>query len=111
MSKKSYIFLNARECLTISEKKQYQGDELLDSDGPSAMEAKLFCTTFGKIVWMFFQPIFYAIRPCFIQPLPTSKMEIVNIITQLSFDFIVLYFLGKYVSSLSPIILVESIAN
>ena len=59
------------------------------------MEAKLFCTTIGKIVWMLFQPIFYSIRPLFIKPLPTSKMEIVNIVMQLIFDSAVLYFLGN----------------
>jgi sphingolipid delta-4 desaturase len=74
---------------------QYQGDEDFDADIPTIIEAKLFCTTFGKVVWMFLQPLFYALRPLFVHPLPPSMMEIINIIIELSFDFAVFYFLGN----------------
>jgi sphingolipid delta-4 desaturase len=74
---------------------QYQGDEDLDADIPTSLEAKLFCTTFGKVVWMFLQPLFYAFRPLFVRPLPPSMTEIINVIIQLSFDFTVFYFMGN----------------
>lgn len=74
---------------------RYQGDEKLDTDIPTQLEAKLFCTTFGKVVWMFLQPLFYALRPLFVRPLPPSTTEIVNVVLQLSFDFGVYYFLGN----------------
>jgi len=73
---------------------RYQGDELLDADIPTYVEAKLFSNTLGKICWMFLQPFFYALRPLFIRPLPPSRLEIFNVIFQLSFNFAVLYFLG-----------------
>ncbi|XP_032791452.2 sphingolipid delta(4)-desaturase DES1 [Daphnia magna] len=73
---------------------RYQGDEILDTDIPTTLEAKLFCTTVGKVVWMFLQPLFYALRPLFVRPLPPSMTEIINVVIQLSFDFAVYYFLG-----------------
>ena len=75
---------------------QYQGDELLDADIPTYVEAKLFSNTLGKICWMFLQPLFYALRPLFVRPLPPSRLEVFNVIFQMSFNFAVIYFLGLF---------------
>ncbi|KZC10777.1 PREDICTED: sphingolipid delta(4)-desaturase DES1 [Dufourea novaeangliae] len=73
---------------------RYQGDEILDTDLPTLLEAKLFCTTFGKFCWLFLQPFFYAFRPLFVYPQPPIFMEYINLVIQLIFDGLVWYFLG-----------------
>ncbi|XP_060533603.1 sphingolipid delta(4)-desaturase DES1 isoform X1 [Cylas formicarius] len=73
---------------------RYQGDELKDTDIPTYMEAKLFCTTFGKFIWVILQPFFYAFRPLVTYPKPPTVLEIYNLVLQLIFDALVVYFLG-----------------
>ena len=75
---------------------QYQGDDFLDTDIPTPVEAKLFCTTFGKLIWVALQPIFYMLRPLFVNPKAPIPLEFLNTVVQLSFDFAVVYFLGKF---------------
>ncbi|CAD6207893.1 GSCOCG00003151001-RA-CDS [Cotesia congregata] len=73
---------------------RYQGDEYLDTDLPTLLEAKLFCTTFGKFCWVLLQPFFYSFRPLIVYPKPPTFLEYVNLVIQLIFDAIVWYFLG-----------------
>ncbi|XP_050678301.1 sphingolipid delta(4)-desaturase DES1 [Leptidea sinapis] len=73
---------------------RYQGDEKIDVDLPTLLEAKLFCTTGGKLVWLFFQPFFYSLRPLVVRPKPMTPMEATNLIIQLTFDAIVLKLFG-----------------
>lgn len=74
---------------------QYQGDEIKDTDIPTYLEAKLFCTTFGKFIWVMLQPFFYAFRPLVTYPKKPTTLEFVNTVIQLIFDAIVVYFFGK----------------
>lgn len=73
---------------------QYQGDEVLDTDIPTYVEAKLFCTTAGKFLWVLLQPFFYALRPMFVYPKTPETLEVVNLFIQLTFDGLVYYFFG-----------------
>ncbi|XP_054265803.1 sphingolipid delta(4)-desaturase DES1-like isoform X1 [Macrosteles quadrilineatus] len=73
---------------------KYQGDDILDADIPTYLEAKLFCTTLGKIVWVVLQPFFYGIRPMFTNPKPATSLEKINTATQLVFNALVAYYLG-----------------
>lgn len=73
---------------------RYQGDEKLDTDIPTYLEAKLFCTTVGKVFWLALQPVFYTLRPLFTYPKSPTLLEIVNIIIQLAFDVFVYYYFG-----------------
>ncbi|KAL3873527.1 hypothetical protein ACJMK2_036633 [Sinanodonta woodiana] len=73
---------------------RYQGDEKIDMDIPSRLEAKLFCTTFTKLIWVILQPFFYAFRPLFLRPKSLTLLEIVNGLVQFSFDFLIWYFFG-----------------
>ncbi|KAK4878006.1 hypothetical protein RN001_010512 [Aquatica leii] len=74
---------------------RYQGDEIKDTDIPTYVEAKLFCTTVGKVFWVILQPFFYALRPLVVYPKPPTLLEFINLIIQLIFDAIVVYFFGK----------------
>ena len=85
---------------------QYQGDEKLDTDIPTVVEAKLFDTTIGKAIWMFLQPFFYALRPLVTYPKKPTVLEITNTIVQLSFNFFIyFYFGGKLLNNYSSKIL------
>lgn len=73
---------------------RYQGDEVIDTDLPTLIEAKLFCTTFGKFCWVLLQPFFYIIRPLIVNPKPPNRLELINAAIQITFDAIVVYFFG-----------------
>lgn len=73
---------------------RYQGDELIDTDIPTYIEARLFCTTIGKIFWVMLQPFFYTVRPLLVNPKPPNFLEFVNLIIQLTFDIIIVHFFG-----------------
>ncbi|GFQ82436.1 sphingolipid delta(4)-desaturase DES1 [Trichonephila clavata] len=73
---------------------RYQGDERLDTDLPTRLEAKLFCTTFTKFLWVLLQPFFYTLRAFFVYPKPPTTLEIINVIVQIAFDALVWYFCG-----------------
>jgi sphingolipid delta-4 desaturase len=73
---------------------KYQGHEILDTDIPMEIEAKLFTRTLTKAVWMFFQPFFYAFRPFVVNPKVASKLEVFNFVLQFCFDVAIVYLLG-----------------
>jgi len=72
----------------------FQGEALVDSDIPSEWELRCFNNSFMKILWVIFNPVFYAIRPLFILPKTPGKLEVVNVIVQLAFDAVIWYFWG-----------------
>jgi len=63
---------------------------------PTNLEAKLFCNTLGKLIWVFFQPLFYIIRPLVVNPKKPIPLEFVNTVIQVSFDVGVVYFFGNF---------------
>ncbi|CAL8091379.1 unnamed protein product [Calicophoron daubneyi] len=73
---------------------RYQGDKTLDVDLPTKLEGRLFCTAGTKLLWLLFQPLFYSLRPLIVLPLPISKLEIINLVVQLTFDYWVYTFFG-----------------
>ncbi|KAI8433330.1 hypothetical protein MSG28_015375 [Choristoneura fumiferana] len=73
---------------------RYQGNEVIDTDLPTLMEAKLFNTTFGKLVWLVLQPLFYIIRPLMVRPKPPEPLEAVNLVIQLFFDAVLVQLFG-----------------
>lgn len=76
---------------------RYQGDELLDTDVPTNMEAAFFTNSFRKLIWCILQPFFYTLRPLFMNPKPISKLELINIFVQLWFDILIVKFLGWHI--------------
>ncbi|XP_077989022.1 sphingolipid delta(4)-desaturase DES1-like isoform X1 [Glandiceps talaboti] len=73
---------------------RYQGDTDLDMDIPSQLEGKLFTNTYTKCLWVVLQPLFYALRPLFLNPKPVSTLEVVNFVVQVIFDLALWYFWG-----------------
>ena len=74
----------------------YQGVEELDADMPYRWEAKLINNSgFGKAIWLLFYPVFQMIRPGRIKEVTLmDKWTVVNIIVQLAFMTVFIYFLG-----------------
>ncbi|XP_040594817.1 sphingolipid delta(4)-desaturase DES1-like [Mesocricetus auratus] len=66
----------------------------LDVGIPTDFEAWFFCTTFRKLVWVTFQPLFVLLRPLVINQKPITYLEIINTVTQIIFDIIVYYVFG-----------------
>ncbi|OQV11898.1 Sphingolipid delta(4)-desaturase DES1 [Hypsibius exemplaris] len=73
---------------------RYQGDEILDTDIPCELEARIFCNTLMKVCWVLLQPFFYAFRPFFVNPKAPTRLEHVNLLVQVSFDLLIWYFWG-----------------
>lgn len=73
---------------------KYQGDDEMDVDIPSRIEARLFCTSGTKLLWLLLQPFFYALRPLFLRPKPVTLQEIVNFVVQMGFDMLIYHFFG-----------------
>ncbi|EER03091.1 membrane fatty acid desaturase, putative [Perkinsus marinus ATCC 50983] len=71
-----------------------QGVDKIDVDIPTHAEAKFFRSVPGRFTWALFQPVFYGLRPMVIRPLPMVNYEAINWLVQLTFDIVVLKFLG-----------------
>jgi sphingolipid delta-4 desaturase len=72
----------------------HQGIDKIDVDVPSDIEGKIFNTTGKKIIWVFLQPLFYALRPLFVNPKPMDMKEATNAVCTISFDLLFAYFFG-----------------
>ena len=70
------------------------GQEGIDTDIPTEIEAQLFTGVFGRLIWVALQPLFYAIRPMVINPRDKSPLIWTIAALQIVFDVAVLYFLG-----------------
>ena len=73
---------------------RYQGADGYDTDIPTEFEGKFFRNTATKVLWLFFQPLFYAFRPMVIRPKPPSALEALNLAIQLVFDAFIYYHCG-----------------
>ncbi|WP_258100992.1 fatty acid desaturase [Marinoscillum pacificum] len=71
-----------------------QGEDKIDTDLPTRLEAKLFRGFVGKFIWMFFQILFYALRPLMVYPRKPNKWEFVNLVVQIIFVLTYLNFVG-----------------
>ncbi|NWH89688.1 DEGS1 desaturase, partial [Horornis vulcanius] len=73
---------------------RYLGGDGIDVDIPTNFEGWFFCTRFRKFIWIVLQPFFYAIRPLCINPKPITRLEIINLLAQLTFDVAIYYLWG-----------------
>ncbi|KAJ7365480.1 Sphingolipid delta(4)-desaturase DES1 [Desmophyllum pertusum] len=70
------------------------GVEEIDPDLPTRFEARLFCNSITKLVWVILQPFWYAFRPLVINPMAPQGLEILNMVVQFSADYVVVHFWG-----------------
>lgn len=75
-----------------------QGDDVIDTDIASRLEARVFRGFIGKLVWYLFQILFYAFRPIIIRPIKIDKWQVYNGLFQIAgmvgFYFLVSHFFG-----------------
>merc|ERR1712066_1147809 len=57
-------------------------------------EGKFFQGPIMKTLWLFINPLFYALRPAFTSPKPLTKYEVYNIITAATFDAFIFWMAG-----------------
>jgi sphingolipid delta-4 desaturase len=72
----------------------HQGEDGIDTDLPTELEGRLLRTRPRKAVWMALQALFYAVRPLVVLPKRPDRWEVANLVLQVSFDALVLYFWG-----------------
>lgn len=73
---------------------KYQGDEQMDTDLPTRIEAILFSTKLGKLFFCFMQPFFYSLRPAIVLPKEIVALELVNWAIAIAFDACLIYSFG-----------------
>ncbi|MBN3270493.1 DEGS1 desaturase, partial [Polyodon spathula] len=73
---------------------RYLGGDGLDVDIATDWEGWFFCSPARKLVWLFLQPLFYALRPLYVNPKPITRLEISNAVVQFMADFIIYYLWG-----------------
>lgn len=71
-----------------------QGVDIIDVDVPTDWEGRIFNSTPKKVLWVICQPLFYALRPLFVNPKPLSTMEAVNGIVTFVFNATLAYCFG-----------------
>ena len=77
-----------------SEHHRYQGETGIDVDVPTPTETLLFASRPGKLLWVFLQPAFYALRPLAVVPKPPAALEAWNWLAQLAFNAAIVHTCG-----------------
>jgi sphingolipid delta-4 desaturase len=72
----------------------FQGDIEKDTDLPTVAEGQFFTNTILKLIWMFFQPLFYAIRPTITRPKTFRPLDVFNLIVVVISNGLVVYICG-----------------
>ena len=73
---------------------KYQGDQQIDTDLPTKIEAILFSSPIGKFFFVLLQPLFYTLRPVLVLPKRITHLEVINLAIQITFDYLVYYLFG-----------------
>lgn len=68
------------------------GVDGLDTDLPTAFEAVFLDSILGKAFFCTFQIFFYALRPMAVYRIPLTKIHLLNVIVQVSFDYALIRF-------------------
>jgi sphingolipid delta-4 desaturase len=81
----------------------HQGEAGTDTDLPTELEARLLTGPVQKLIWVVGQGFAYALRPLFVHPKRPTWGEALNLLLQLAFDGLVLYFWGGKALAYLPI--------
>ena len=73
---------------------RFLATEGLDTDLPTDWEGRFFSNPILKVIWLFLYPFFYAIRPFIVRPMLPTKVEVLNLFVQMSFNALLVYFCG-----------------
>jgi len=68
---------------------KYMGEDGLDVDVPTKFEGNTFQHSFAKLVWLFFQPAWYSLRPMVIHPKSMGSFEMMNWVSIIIVDLLV----------------------
>lgn len=72
----------------------HQGVDGIDTDIPTAFEARVVRGRLTKFVWLLGQGLAYGLRPLFMLPLRPNRWMVANFAVQAAFDFAIYYFWG-----------------
>jgi len=84
----------------------HQGEEGIDTDLPTALEGRVLSGRLRaplKLLWVMGQGFAYALRPLFVHPKRPSLAEVANLVLQLAFNALILYFWGGKALAYLPI--------
>jgi sphingolipid delta-4 desaturase len=73
---------------------QFQGHDGIDADIPTSVEGRFFTTPFRKLLFLFGQSLFYAVRPGLIRPKRLNALDKLNYACIFASDAVVVYFCG-----------------
>ncbi|GAA5900068.1 hypothetical protein JCM6882_002605 [Rhodosporidiobolus microsporus] len=73
---------------------KFLGEDGMDTDLPSRLELLVLRTVLGKTFFCTFQIFFYALRPGFVRYQAPTRWIAANLVTQLTFDALVVTFFG-----------------
>lgn len=73
---------------------KFQGEDVVDVDIPTNFEGWFFHSTARKVLWCLLQPLFYSLRPLFVNPKEPTRWEFINILCIALFDAVILYVWG-----------------
>ncbi|ORY26581.1 fatty acid desaturase-domain-containing protein [Naematelia encephala] len=73
---------------------KFLGEDGIDTDLPSRIEAIVLNNVAGKTFFATFQLLFYALRPGFIRSQTPTKWHAINLLAVLSFDALLVHFSG-----------------
>lgn len=86
----------------------HQGVDGIDTDVPTALEARLVKGPLSKLIWLSGQGLAYALRPLFMVPLKPNRWIVINFVVQFGFDALVYYFWGARALVFLPIAAISS---
>ncbi|TFK49349.1 dihydroceramide delta(4)-desaturase [Heliocybe sulcata] len=75
---------------------KYLGEDGIDTDLPSRLELLCMNNVLGKIVFTTCQILFYALRPGFVRTQTPTRWHLYNLLTELTFDYLLVKALGPY---------------
>ena len=96
------VFINLPVGVPVAETFRYyhllhhhhQGVEGIDTDLPTELEARFARGRWRKVLWLLLQGFAYGLRPLFVHPKKPSAAEVGNVLVQLAFNGVILYFWG-----------------
>ncbi|KAL8442391.1 hypothetical protein Emed_007303 [Eimeria media] len=72
----------------------WMGTDGMDPDIPTEFEARLFRSTWGKVIFILLLPFTYSLRPMLLNPKPVIPMEVFNWVAVLGWDAWVYFYVG-----------------